>query len=223
MLSPNFYSDSATITYPLGLNRSTYALAFLVISLISELFYAFFYAGFYGSLFLKMNARKIGVSKFFLLAAKKFGNFLVIRIVIELVFSFFYFVLQSVLSALSVQPFIKILLDSLFFTPLASFLSRLFFVFAYPLAILGFFSDSKLKPIRTSFVLVIKHCKKIAFIILLLLLSLLFKSAMHPMLVKIVGIVATSSISFLVMIYSYLFLMKEVYGKLKFDFKKVGS
>lgn len=117
-----------------------------------------------------------------------------------------------------------------YFTDFESFLTQLFFVFAYPLVILGFHAKSKLKPIRSSFSIVIKYIKEITFIILILfskvvvhrLLNsvisddyLLYQNTLLPLI--------TSSLSFLVLIYSFLFLTKNLYKDLRFDFENITT
>jgi len=186
----------------------------------------FFHAGIYGLTFLKMNLQKTAFNRFSYLAISNYWTFLRIGIAIGLIY-ILYFAFSPRLLALAIPSADYFMAINSYSAAILSLLISLFFVFAYPLAIVGFFSKQNLKPIRSSFARVVKDFGKIKFIIALLVLDcairILSKSILPDVVTPYRTIflpLITTPITFVVMIYSYLLITDHFYSNLRIDFSK---
>jgi len=208
-----------------GVDEKAIPINFLfmpLFSLISIFVVTFLEAGFYGIVFLKINSKIINLNRFTYLAKKNFWGFFRISIIIGLIHGSYWIAVPPLLRFISANGINH---ASVYPSSIAvlSFLIEIFFVFALPLVTIGFFSNEYLKPIRTSFSIVIKHTREITFIILLVLLTFtlprFFESIIpsddllyQNTLMRFI----TEPLSFLVLIYSFLFLTNNLCGNLKF-------
>ena len=116
-----------------------------------------------------------------------------------------------------------------YFMSIVSWFIDIFFIFSLPLVIVGFFSNQKLKPIRSSFARVIhgifniRDFSKIWFIIVALFLEhaiKVFSKAVIPnSYPKIYLPIVTAVITFVVLIYSFLLITECYYKDLNFNFE----
>jgi hypothetical protein len=141
---------------------------------ITSIFFDFFivpfiHAGMYGIVFRKINLRKINLNHFFTLAKENYWIFFRISIVMSLILALCFIGFPGILALFNPSTDFLMTISS-YVNQIWVFLVMLFFVFAYPLAIVGFFSNQNLKPIRSSFSEVINNFDKIKLIILLMVL-----------------------------------------------------
>jgi len=187
----------------------------------------FIKAGLYGLAFLNINSKIIGFNRFFYLAINNFIVFFYISLVISLIHFIYGFVFPKLVPYLSstINNFnvINIISNSFF-----SLIVSIFFVFSYPLAIVGFFANHKLMPVRSSFKRVLSDFSKLKFIIVFLIIKATFSTLSNMAIMssdssaylKILLPVLTTPITFIVLIYSYLLITECFYYKdLNYNFE----
>jgi hypothetical protein len=197
------------------------------ISTIAFTFIApFFYAGIYGVAFLKIHSSEAGLGHFFSLAKSNYWRFFKIGIAIGLLYLLYWALFPRMLTFLF-SPAVNVNAIVACSTAVWSLLINLFFVFAYPLAIAGFFSNQDLRPIRSSFAGIIQHFDKVKAITALMLLNcaiVVITNLVRPDTLayyeKVFLPLVTSSINFTILIYAYLFIPEHLYRGLNFDFTK---
>ena len=186
----------------------------------------FIYAGVYGITFRKMSSRRINFYNFISLAKNNYWIFFRINFVMVVIFALYFEFFPHMLTFVNVSTDYHKTINS-YTSPIFSLLIGLFFVFAYPLAIVGFFSNQNLKPIRSSFSKVFNNFGKIKFIIFLLLLNyligLLFGFVIpdsHPYYKNILSTVLTTAVDFIILVYSYLLITEHFNKDLQLNFDK---
>ncbi len=189
-------------------------------------FVPFFLAGIYGLTFLKINTDRIGINQFLSSAKKNYIAFLIISFVMVLINILYWTLFPRIISLFGTLSDYYVGIH-LFGSALLSLLVNLLFVFAYPLVIVGFFSNQNLKPIRSSFMMVSQNFYKIKLIVFLLAfncaIGLLSNSVLPEAFAyskKIFMPIITTPITFVVLIYSYLLITECFNQNLQFNFDK---
>jgi hypothetical protein len=206
------------------IKAGSFVLYTAIISIVFLFIIPYFYAGIYGLSFLKIHSVKIGVNSFTSTAKKNYWAFFYISVAIAL---------TNMLYWLLFPPFVRLIIPS---PEYLSFINRygyhfatlivnLLFIFAYPLAIVGYFSNQDLRPIRSSFIRVFKNLYKIRLIIVLLLINFAIIILLNLVLsdelawLKTVFLpIITTPITFVILIYSYLLITEHFNKDLQFDF-----
>lgn len=229
----NIFINATSILPTLFLNSSNNPMvagSFVVctaITTIALIFITpFFFAGIYGLAFLKMNLQKTAFNRFIYLAKNNYWIFFRISIAMGLIYILYWALFPRILALANLSADYFMAINS-YSVAILSLLINLFFVFAYPLAIVGFFSNQDLKPIRSSFARVIRDFGKIKLIIALLVLNCVIglssKSVFPDAFVFYRGILLpliTTPITFTVLIYTYLLITDCFYDDLEFEFDK---
>jgi hypothetical protein len=198
---------------------------------VTSIFFDFFivpfiHAGMYGIVFRKINSRKISLNHFFSLAKETYWIFFKISIVMGLILGLCFIGFPGILSLFNPSTDFIMTISS-YINPILTFLVMLFFVFAYPLAIVGFFSSQNLNPIRSSLSEVINNFGKIKLIILLMVLYFPIGFLLdfvipnyYTYYKNILSAILTTPIEFIIIIYSYLLITEHFNKDLQFDFDK---
>ena len=103
----------------------------------------FIYAGLHGLIFLKNNSQRIGTHNFFKLSISNFWGFLKIAIVVIVIGSFLWRVLEISLTSLLSENYPSQILTYPY--RILSLIIEALFTFSYPLVILGHFAKRNLK------------------------------------------------------------------------------
>lgn len=192
--------------------------------LITQPLQIFLYAGFNGITFIKINSKQIDINDFLRLARKCFWSFVKIAIIIAIIGGIFNWSLNKLLLFISEQYHTKAM--SYFFT-LTHPVIELFFIFAYPLVILEYFSQNKLHPVKTSISLVVKKASKIKLVYLIIGIQLslsLLKAFITDNPIEdntyLFMLIIQWPLSFLLLIYSYMRLSDCFYKDMEFDFER---
>jgi hypothetical protein len=170
----------------------------------------------YGSVFLKLRSQRATVDNFLRLGLANFFKFLKIEIIIAIIILCSNLLVEKVFYkhildvTTSVEAFIFL---SSCISELINLIVNVLFVFAYPLVIIGYFSGKKIAAIKMSLILVVKKINEIYFIILVFFLNLVQSvflrwliSSEYMLYRNILISLITSSLLFLILIYSYLLL-----------------
>ena len=202
------------------------AYALTAVSIFIIFLEPFVYAGYYGLVFLKINSQKIGFKQFIYSSLNNFVTFFYICLVMGGLVFLVGFTFQKILFSMSINLHYSMTLRLYYFTLLRIVIS-IFFLFSYPLAIQGFFSNKKLKPIRSSFVLLVNNFPKIKFIVLFIIVRTIIPPLLKTILsgfpvydyIKLLSPVLTTPITFFILIYSYLFIAEYFKSELNYDFE----
>jgi hypothetical protein len=198
----------------------------LVISIIAFFINPFLDAGLFGLAFLKLNNKKIGMGDFFHLAVCNFWGFFKVGIFLGLISALFGFIVPRVLpfvfSDVRLQQNINLYSSNIFSTIL-----YLFFVLAYPLVIIGFFSGQNLKPLTSSIAKFFNNFAMFKFVIVILLVQYIIRLLSKLLLPegfiyysKILLPILTTPLNFLILIYSFLLITDYLMRDLQFDLEK---
>jgi len=204
------------------INTASFGKAIAVQSLIFMFLTPFINAGIYGITFLKMNSKKIGIRQFFFLAKSNYKIFFCINLLI--------IIILAIISVCGNMIYVKFFMPSNYsmnpywhYYSIVSLIINIFFVFSLPLVTVGFFANQKLKPIRSSFAIIIKDFSKVRFIIVALFLEyaikVLSKTIIPSSYTKIYLPIVTAVITFVVLIYSFLLITECFYKDLNFNFE----
>jgi len=177
-------------------------------------------AGLFGLVFLKLNNKKIGIGDFFHLSKCNFWGFFKVGIFLGLIDILFRGFVHSVLPYILSDPQLGLNI-AMYSSNIFSWILYLFFVLAYPLVIIGFFSNQKLKPIRSSAAKFFNKLGMFKFVIVLTFAQAIIgplSELITPESFRVYRVIflpiLTKPLSFLVLIYSFLlitdFFMKDI-------------
>lgn len=194
--------------------------------LITQPLGIFLSAGFNGVVFLKINQKQIGTKDFFKIALKCFWSFIKIAVLIAIIGGASSFLLGKLLTLITEQYHEKTI--GYFYAVLTPIIALLF-VFAYPLVIYEYFSNTKLHPIKTSFSLVVQKASKIKLLFLIVGIQLcisVIQTFYTDSIVKdntyLFGLLIGWPLSFLMLIYTYLKLSDCFYKDMQFNFEHIA-
>ncbi len=200
---------------PNGGNPAPFGKAMLVGSIVSLFLTPFISAGIFGITFLKINSKKIGVRQFFFLAKSNYRMFFFIGLLLTIIIAIISLCVTMIYTRFPMSANYGITPHG-YFMSIASWFIDIFFIYSLPLVIVGFFSNQKLKPIRSSFSRVIhgifnkRDFSKIWFIIVVLFLEhaikFLSRAVIPNSYTKIYMPIVSAVIIFVVLIYSFLLI-----------------
>ena len=171
---------------------------------------------------MKIKSRKIVSKDFVRIAYKCFWPFVIIEIAILISETFITILGENCLSLLFEQHYIKL---RIYFYIFINTVIKLYFVFAYPLVILEYFSGTKLKPIKTSIDLIVDQASKVKFIyfitgfqILISFFYVYITENPSENKINIFMLLISWILSFLIIIYSYIRLSEYFYKDIILNF-----
>ncbi len=181
-------------------------------------------AGFHGITFMKIKSQKIEIKDFFRLACKCFWAFVITSIIIGVIIGIPNWLLSKLLLFLISEQY-QIKAMGYYFSLIRPI--YLLFVFAFPLVIIEYFSQSKLRPVKTSIFLVVKKASKIKLIYIIigikfalsLLMALIIDNPIEDNSYLFTSVIDWP-LSFLLIIYSYMRLSDCFYKDMNFDFER---